>query len=192
MAHAWNACWVHALRGSNPLSSAKRNAPEKSGAFLRLWPGLRRFVQNGHGAGRKIQRKSENRQAQKLLEKNVMPVEISEIAVDCGNPMLVARFWCEVLDYRVLEEAVGIVSIARVPRRPGEPILCFAQVPEDKTIKNRLHLDVRPSSSTQQEEVDRLLALGANYADVGQSDDDNWVVLMDPEGNEFCVLSGSI
>ncbi|WP_344318484.1 hypothetical protein, partial [Acrocarpospora pleiomorpha] len=68
--------WVKDVLRPDTLSSAKRNAPEKSGAFLRLWPGLRRFVQSGHGAGRKIQRKSENRQAQKLLEKNVMPVEI--------------------------------------------------------------------------------------------------------------------
>ena len=69
-------------------------------------------------------------------------------------------------------------------RLPG---LLFARVPEPKTLKNRLHLDFRPVD--QAAEVSRLLALGARHADVGQGDE-TWVVLMDPEGNEFCVLSG--
>jgi hypothetical protein len=65
-------------------------------------------------------------------------------------------------------------------------------VPEAKTVKNRLHLDVRADGSTQAAEVDRLLALGATRADVGQGPDATWVVLADPEGNEFCVLSRSV
>jgi hypothetical protein len=59
-------------------------------------------------------------------------------------------------------------------------------VPEAKTVKNRLHLDLRPKD--QQAEVDRLVALGAVHVDVGQDDTASWIVLADPEGNEFCVL----
>jgi hypothetical protein len=67
-------------------------------------------------------------------------------------------------------------------------VLTFARVPEGKAIKNRLHLDVNPADREQDEEVSRLLALGARHADVGQGDV-SWVVLADPEGNEFCVLA---
>ena len=121
-----------------------------------------------------------------------MSVVISEIAIDCKNPMLVAKFWCEVLGYEVREEAAGLVTIGRRGDGSNEAVICFAQVPEEKSIKNRMHLDLRPQGSSQQDEVDRVLALGAQYTDVGQRDDEDWVVLYDPEGNEFCVLSGSI
>jgi hypothetical protein len=66
--------------------------------------------------------------------------------------------------------------------------LTFARVPEGKTVKNRLHLDVNPTDREQDEEVRRLLELGARRADVGQCEQ-SWVVLADPEGNEFCVLA---
>jgi hypothetical protein len=69
------------------------------------------------------------------------------------------------------------------------PALTFAHVPEGKTVKNRLHLDLNPTDREQDEEVRRLLDLGARHADVGQGDV-SWVVLADPEGNEFCVLAG--
>jgi hypothetical protein len=62
-------------------------------------------------------------------------------------------------------------------------------VPEGKTVKNRLHLDVNPTDREQDDEVRRLLDLGARQADVGQGEA-SWVVLADPEGNEFCVLAG--
>jgi hypothetical protein len=62
-------------------------------------------------------------------------------------------------------------------------------VQEGKTIKNRLHLDVSPTDRDQDEEVRRLLDLGARHADVGQTGDESWVCLADPEGNEFCVLA---
>jgi len=67
--------------------------------------------------------------------------------------------------------------------------LTFAHVPEAKIVKNRLHLDVSPTDREQDEEVRRLLGLGARHADVGQGPDVSWVVLADPEGNEFCVLA---
>lgn len=68
------------------------------------------------------------------------------------------------------------------------PTLTFAKVPDTKTIKNRLHIDVNPTDREQDDEVGRLLGLGARHADVGQGDV-SWVVLADPEGNEFCVLA---
>jgi hypothetical protein len=68
-------------------------------------------------------------------------------------------------------------------RLPG---LLFGSVPEPKTVKNRLHLDFRPDD--QDREVERMLGLGASRADVGQGEQ-SWVVLADPEGNEFCILS---
>ena len=65
-------------------------------------------------------------------------------------------------------------------------------MPEAKTVKNRLHLDLRADGATTAKELDRLLALGAQRADVGQGPDVSWVVLSDPEGNEFCLLSRSV
>jgi hypothetical protein len=124
-----------------------------------------------------------------------MTSKFTELAIDCANPIGLARFWCSVLDYEVQDEDDGIVGIG--PRMAAEsknlvgpvpPTLTFARVPEGKTVKNRLHLDVSPADREQDEEVRRLLELGARHADVGQGDV-SWVVLADPEGNEFCVLA---
>ncbi|GAA1459948.1 VOC family protein [Nocardiopsis exhalans] len=125
-----------------------------------------------------------------------MASKLTELGVDCADPTALARFWCSVLEYEVhdVDEADGTVTIGP-PRalggdRPGPvpPVLTFARVPEAKTVKNRLHLDVSPADREQDEEVHRLLELGARYADVGQGTE-SWVVLVDPEGNEFCVLA---
>jgi len=122
--------------------------------------------------------------------------KFTELAIDCADPGGLARFWCSVLDYEVQDEGDGIVTIGwpRGPdgrNHPGPvpPMLTFAHVPEGKTVKNRLHLDVSPTDREQDEEVRRLLGLGARHADVGQTGDESWVVLADPEGNEFCVLA---
>jgi hypothetical protein len=124
-----------------------------------------------------------------------MTSKFTELAIDCSDPAGLARFWCSVLGYEVQYEDEGIVTIGspNVPEgknHPGPvpPTLTFAQVPERKTVKNRLHLDVNPTDREQDEEVGRLLDLGARHADVGQGDE-SWVVLADPEGNEFCVLA---
>ncbi|MFI1191580.1 VOC family protein [Streptomyces californicus] len=126
-----------------------------------------------------------------------MAGKFTELAIDCADPAALARFWCAVLDYEVLEEdeGEGVVSIGSpaVPEgksRPGPvpPTLTFARVPEGKTVKNRLHIDINPTDREQGEEVERLLALGAHRADVGQGEA-RWTVLTDPEGNEFCVLA---
>ncbi|MFF8962408.1 VOC family protein [Streptomyces globisporus] len=126
-----------------------------------------------------------------------MAGKFTELAIDCADPSTLARFWCSVLDYEVqgVEEGEEVVTIGppSVPEgknRPGPvpPALTFARVPEGKTLKNRLHIDVNPTDREQDEEVERLLALGARRADVGQGGA-SWVVLTDPEGNEFCVLA---
>jgi hypothetical protein len=125
-----------------------------------------------------------------------MTSKLTELAIDCADPGALARFWCAVLGYEVQDEDDGVVCIGSplVPEgrsHPGPvpPVLTFARVPEGKTVKNRVHLDVNPADRDQDEEVRRLLALGARPADVGQGDV-SWVVLADPEGNEFCVLAG--
>jgi hypothetical protein len=122
--------------------------------------------------------------------------KFTELAIDCADPGGLARFWCSVLDYDVQDEDDGIVTIGwpsgpdgRNHPGPVPPTLTFAHVPEGKTVKNRLHLDVSPTDRGQDEEVRRLLGLGARHADVGQTGDESWVVLADPEGNEFCVLA---
>jgi predicted enzyme related to lactoylglutathione lyase len=113
-----------------------------------------------------------------------MSSRFTELAVDCHDPARLAAFWCEVLDWRVNDSEPGLVEIAG--DEPG-PTIVFVEVPEPKTVKNRVHIDVNPRDREQAEEVERILALGARPVDVGQGEVD-WVVLADPEGNEFCVL----
>ena len=119
-----------------------------------------------------------------------MTSRIAVVAIDAVDVGRVVEFWVAALGWRVVEEADGVVSIA--PVDAGGPSIDVCPVPERKAGKNRLHLDLRADGSTQREEVDRLVALGATPADVGQPADASWVVLADPEGNEFCVLSRSV
>jgi hypothetical protein len=104
--------------------------------------------------------------------------------IDCGDPEALAAFWCQVLGYQVVSRNEREVDIA--PSPASYPGLAFLRVIGDKTVKNRLHIDLNPSD--QQAEVRRLLALGATRIDIGQGDAE-WVVMADPEGNEFCVLA---
>jgi hypothetical protein len=114
--------------------------------------------------------------------------------IDCHQPHELAAFWCAVLDYEVIDEGDDLVEIAgwhptaeAVRAEARAPTLVFVRVPESKAVKNRLHIDVSPIDRGRDEEVARLLALGARHVDIGQGDQ-SWVVLADPEGNEFCVL----
>jgi Glyoxalase-like domain len=125
-----------------------------------------------------------------------MASKFTELAIDCADPSALARFWCSVLDYEVQDEDDGVITIGSpvVPDGknqlgPVPPTLTFARVPEGKIVKNRVHLDVNPTDRERDEEVRRLLDLGAQLADVGQTGDESWVTLADPEGNEFCVLA---
>ena len=122
--------------------------------------------------------------------------KFTELAIDCADPDRLARFWCSVLDYEVLDRDDEIVTIGspaapegRHAPGPVPPTLTFARVPEGKAGKNGLHIDVNATDREQDEEVRRLLELGASHVDVGQTGEESWVCLADPEGNEFCVLA---
>ncbi len=104
---------------------------------------------------------------------------------------MVAGFWADVLGWPLTEDdGICWLSSTGEPWAPP-PLLVFAPVEEDKTVKNRVHIDVNPSGCDQAEELERLLALGATHVDVGQGESP-WVVLADPEGNEFCLLGRRI
>ena len=113
---------------------------------------------------------------------------IAAVAVDCSDPRVMARFWGEAMDWTV-HEVTGDYARLRSAQGVG-PYLEFLRTSDAKTVKNRIHLDLRPyPGDDQAAEVARLEALGATRADVGQGDDVSWTVLADPEGNEFCVLT---
>jgi hypothetical protein len=117
-------------------------------------------------------------------------VKFTELCFDCSDPHGLAEFWSQVLDYKIVDADDDEVEIAG-PERSG-PSIYFIKVPEGKTVKNRLHIDVSPTGSGQDSEVERVLELGATHADVGQAPDVSWVVLADPEGNEFCILRSEV
>ena len=111
------------------------------------------------------------------------------VCVDGHDLDRLATFWAGTLGWRRTydsDDEVVLEPPAGSPEDGVAPDLLFLRVPETKTGKNRLHLDLRPDD--QQAEVRRIEALGARRVDVGQSDEATWVVLADPEGNEFCVL----
>jgi catechol 2,3-dioxygenase-like lactoylglutathione lyase family enzyme len=112
---------------------------------------------------------------------------VESLTVDCADPRRVAEFWCGVLGYEIAGEDEEDVEI-RDPAGKGWPLL-FQVVPEGKAVKNRLHLDLSPPS-TMRDEVERVSALGATTFRVVKEDGSFWTVMLDPEGNEFCVLRG--
>ena len=113
-----------------------------------------------------------------------MSVEWEQVVVDAAQPAALGRWWANALGWVVTFEADDEYEIRSAPDRlPG---LVFVPVRDSKVTKNRLHLDFCPDDQTA--EVDRLLALGAHRMDLGQGER-RWVVLADPEGNEFCVLA---
>ncbi|MEV0303612.1 VOC family protein [Streptomyces prasinus] len=112
---------------------------------------------------------------------------VQNVAIDCANAYELARFWGEVTGRPPHPEDEPGDPEVQVPLAEG-PVLHFNQVPEGKTIKNRIHLCLRPETSREQE-VERLLGLGAALVtDRRNPDGSGWAVLADPEGNEFCVL----
>lgn len=119
-----------------------------------------------------------------------MTSRIAVLAIDALEPRKVADFWVAALGWRIIEEDDDGVSIAPLDR--AWPTIDVFAVPERKTVKNRLHLDLRADGSSARDEVARLLGIGARTVDVGQPPDATWTVLADPEGNEFCVLSRTV
>ena len=115
-----------------------------------------------------------------------------ELVIDSNDPARLAAFWSDVLGWNAVADEDGDfwMSASGAPDGPG-PVLVFVGVPEPKVVKNRIHVDLNPSGCDQATELQRLLALGARPADVGQGDE-TWVVLADPEGNEFCLLARRI
>ncbi len=120
--------------------------------------------------------------------------------MNCHDVHAQATWWAEVLGwpkaYEAEDEVVIVPPLALTERGAAIPPeergqgLVFVPVPEAKTVKNRLHLDLAPRAHDDQAaEVQRLLDMGARRVDVGQGPDVTWVVLADPEGNEFCILS---
>ena len=114
------------------------------------------------------------------------------LTVDARNPKALAEFWAEVLGWSIGEDGdeIGwwIERELGDPKKTGFPDILFLKVPDSKIVKNRLHLDLRPDD--QAAEVTRLEKLGAKKIEIGQSADPDttWVVMADPEGNEFCIL----
>jgi hypothetical protein len=115
---------------------------------------------------------------------------LAVVAIDAVTPRPVAEFWCAVLGWVVLEEDEDIISIGAADG--GWPGIDVCRVPEEKSVKNRLHLDLRADGVGRDEELQRLLDLGARRVDVGQAPEVSWVVLADPAGNEFCLLSRTV
>ena len=119
-----------------------------------------------------------------------MTAQPRNITFDCADPYLLATFWSQVTGYQEDPED------GNEPGDPegflagpeGQPNLLFIAVPEPRTVKNRVHLDLMPADRTRDEEVERLLKIGATLvADHRRPDGTGWAVLADPEGNEFCV-----
>ncbi|WP_047870169.1 VOC family protein [Nocardiopsis sp. RV163] len=119
-----------------------------------------------------------------------MGSRIRAIAIDALDAEAVTAFWSRVLDWPVVEEAEDGFSLA--PYEGADLGVDVFAVPERKSVKNRLHLDLCVTDGlTVAQELERLLGLGAVKVDVGQPQDARWTVLADPEGNEFCLLHGS-
>jgi Glyoxalase-like domain len=126
------------------------------------------------------------------VKATAMTSRISHTTFDAINAYAQSLFWSQILDF------------AEDPDDPNEPghqeclitsrdrsqLLLFVTVPDGKKLKNRVHLDLRPADRSREEEVERVLALGASHqADHRRPDGSGWITLTDPEGNEFCILS---
>jgi hypothetical protein len=114
-------------------------------------------------------------------------LRLDEVVMDCGDPCRLATFWSEALDYELTECDEDIAAIED-PTGSGPSVL-FQRVPEKKSAKNRVHLDLSIGSGDLELVVDHLLSMGATRVDTEDPKTRWWVVLADPEGNEFCVVS---
>ena len=118
-----------------------------------------------------------------------MSLRIQSLCIDSTDPKIPADFWEKALGWRRTYEADDEIVLEPPAGSPAEgisPDLLFLKVPERKELKNRLHLDLRPED--QAVEVQRLEGLGASRISVGQGPEVTWVVMADPDGNEFCIL----
>jgi hypothetical protein len=122
-----------------------------------------------------------------------MACRFTELVIDCHDHVLVGTFWSRVLGYAITGQSDGPQYYQVELQGPdgAGPTILVDRTPDQKVCKNRLHIDVNPTDRSQEEEVERILALGATRADIGQGEQ-SWVVLADPEGNEFCVLQSAV
>lgn len=119
-----------------------------------------------------------------------MSLSVRSITVDCTDPYRLALWWCEVFGVPPSPDDHPGDPEAMCPLGEAQPRLLFERVPEGKSGKNRVHIDLQPAHG-RDEDVERLMQLGARFvADHRQPDGAGWVVLADPEGNEFCVERG--
>jgi len=117
-----------------------------------------------------------------------MSAQLSELVLQCRDPETLARFWCEVLGFQVLEGAEDDIEIGPATGFGGvQPTLIFEHSDADRP-RGRLHFDVNPVGTDRASEVARILAAGGTHADIGQTGEEPWTVMADPEGNVFCVL----
>ena len=118
-----------------------------------------------------------------------MSTHFVSVIIDSQDPVALSRWWSEALGWPVTyadDDEIVVEPLGELEDQV--PVLVFLRVPEPKTVKNRVHLDLGSRDEGHQaEQVERLLGLGATHADVGQTGEETWVVLADPEGNEFCV-----
>jgi catechol 2,3-dioxygenase-like lactoylglutathione lyase family enzyme len=124
-----------------------------------------------------------------------MSCRISEIVIEARDPARLAAFWCDVLGYAELgREEDGSIEIGPLAAGFGgpQPVIVLSPSASPPPGQPRLHLDVSPVDRDQDAELARLLAAGARPADVGQTGDESWHVLADPEGNVFCLLRSRI
>jgi predicted enzyme related to lactoylglutathione lyase len=115
-----------------------------------------------------------------------MPLLMHHIVIDTHDLPGLARFWSEVLGWRILSQRQREVVIGADEAAPVG--ICFMPVTETKVVKNRVHLDLTCGPEDRDAEIERIIAIGAQRVDIGQAGDESWTVLADPEGNEFCVV----
>jgi hypothetical protein len=116
-----------------------------------------------------------------------MPVRLHHIVIDAHDLRTLAGFWAEALDWIVL--SVRETEVVVGPSIDAPVGLCFMPAGgTTKVSKNRVHLDLTTAADDRDAEIERLLALGARRVDIGQTGEESWDVLADPEGNEFCVV----
>src|SRR5215469_16994206 len=115
-----------------------------------------------------------------------MPVRLHHIVIDAHDLPGLARFWAQALGWKIPSEREDEIVIGTDENAPTG--ICFMPVTDPKIVKNRVHVDLTSSAADRDQEIERLLALGARRADIGQTGAESWTVLADPEGNEFCVV----
>jgi predicted enzyme related to lactoylglutathione lyase len=115
-----------------------------------------------------------------------MPIRLHHIVIDTRDLPALARFWTQALGWRILSEQEREIVIGSDENAPVG--ICLMPVSDPKTVKNRVHIDLTSGAEDREREIERLISLGARRVDIGQTGQESWTVLADPEGNEFCVV----